>query len=123
MKSPELAVDGITLYGKLRELKDRSRGEDESGYFWGELIEENGQKWRIRFRDSEQKKVLNLFRKQVTIVGDVTYFKTQAARVDVSQIDEDSFPDYLAAFNHFGETYEDVFQNSTAEDILNNIRE
>lgn len=124
MESPEGTVEGVTVYGKLRELRDLSRGEDdESGHFWGELLEDNGHKWRIRFEDSDLDKVLRLFRKQVSIVGDVTYFKTKTPRVDARDVDADSMPDYTAVFDGLSEAYADVFKDKEPEAILKDIRE
>lgn len=124
MESPEGTVEGITVYGKLRALKDLSRGEtNESGHFWGELLEDNGHKWHIRFEDSDLKKVLSLFTKQVSIAGDVTYFKTRPPRLDAKDIDADSMPDYTAVFDELSEAYADVFKDKEPEDILKDIRE
>ena len=123
-EAAELEVEGVTLYGKLRELKDLSRLDaDQSEYFWGELLEDNGHRWRIRFRNSCQDRVLHLFRKQVSVVGDATYFKTKPPCVDVSQIDEASMPDYVSAFDSFREAYTDIFQDRDTEEILRDIRE
>ena len=123
MESAELAVEAVTLYGKLRELQDLSRDDEGSGYFWGELLEDNGRKWRLRFAESELKNVLRLFRRQVSIFGDATYFKTKLPRVDVRKIDEEKRPDYVGAFDRFREAYADVFQDRDPQDILNDIRE
>jgi hypothetical protein len=123
MEAVEAGIEAITLYGKLRELKDLSRSDEQSGFFWGELLEDNGSVWRIRFRDAEQSRVLALFRKQVCIDGDATYFRTKTPRVDAAHIEEENVPDYLAAFERFGEIYADVFQDREAEDILDDIRE
>lgn len=124
LEAPEGEIEGITLYGKLRALKDLSRREDdESGYFWGELLEDNGHKWRIRFKDAELKRVVGLFKKQISIVGDVTYFKTKSPRIDPIDIAEDKTPDYTAAFDEVSETYADVFKDKDPEDIMSDIRE
>jgi hypothetical protein len=123
MESAELAVHGVTLYGKLRELKDFSRDDEGSGHFWGELLEDNGRKWRIKFSDSELTKALRLFRRQVSIFGDATYFKTKLPRVDVKSISEERRPDYVGAFDSFREAYADVFEDKEPQEILNDIRE
>jgi len=93
LEAAEFTVEAVTLYGKLRELRDMSRSEEQSGYFWGELLEDNGRYWRVRFKDDDQKKVLSLFRKQVRIEGDATYFKTRAPRVHAEEIAEEPMPD------------------------------
>jgi hypothetical protein len=123
LETLEAGLEGITLYGKLRELKDINRSDETSGFFWGELLEDNGRTWRVRFKDSDQKNVLALFRKQVSIVGDATYFRTKTPRVDVANIEEETFPDYMTAFDEFRDAYADVFQDRKADEILDDIRE
>ena len=123
LEASEFTVEAVTLYGKLRELRDMSRSEEQSGYFWGELLEDNGRYWRVRFKDDDQKKVLSLFRKQVSIEGNATYFKTRAPRVHAKEIREEPMPDYVAAFDRFSEAYADVFADREAEDVLSEIRE
>src|SRR5262249_48655503 len=123
MESAELAVEAVTLYGKLRELKDFSKDDEGSGHFWGELMEDNGRKWRIKFSDGELNKVLRLFRKQVSVFGDATYFKTKLPRVDAKSITEERRPDYVGAFDKFRESYAEVFEERDPKDILNDIRE
>ena len=122
-EAPEVGIEAISLYGKLRELRDQSRGDDDSnGHFWGELLEDSGRVWRIRFRDSQQKKVLDLFRKQVQITGDATYFRTKTPRVDALDVDEDATPDYLAAYERFNEAYKDVLEEKDVEAVIDEVR-
>lgn len=123
LEASEFGVEAVTLYGKLRQLRDFSRGEERIGHFWGELLEDNGRTWRVRFEDRHQPKVLGLFRKQVRVLGDATYFKTKTPRVDAKEIHEEPMPDYLAALTHFSEGYRDIFPGRKAEDILKSIRE
>lgn len=124
-EAPEVGIEAITLYGRLRELRDKSRtitDEENKGHFWGELQEDSGLIWRIRFKDRDESKVLNLFRKQVEITGNATYFRTQAPRVDAADIDEDVMPDYVAAYERFNAAYRDVFGDRDTEDILDEAR-
>lgn len=123
MESAELFVEAVTLYGKLRELKDFSKDDSESGHFWGDLVEDNGRKWRVCFKDSDLKTVLPLFRKQVNIFGDATYFKTKIPRLDALRIAEEITPDYVSAFDRFREAYSGVFGDQDPEEIINRTRE
>ena len=75
METAEFAVESVTLYGKLRKLTDISRIEDQDD-IWGELIEDSGDKWRIKFHPSDFDKARKLFTKQVIVIGDARYFKT-----------------------------------------------
>lgn len=123
-EAPEVGIEAITLYGRLRELRDKSRTTDEEnkGHFWGELQEDGGRIWRIRFKDRDETGVLQLFRKQVEVTGNATYFRTQAPRVDAAEIDEDVMPDYLAAYERFNSAYRDVLGDRDTEEILDEAR-
>jgi hypothetical protein len=121
MGAPELSIEGITLFGKLRCLLDKSRVEKEDD-IWGELVEDNGNKWRIKFKPSDLPKAQNLFTKQVVASGDVTYFKTKYPRLDVEHITEDKERDYTAAFDRFSEEYGEIFGDRDPDDILKDVR-
>jgi hypothetical protein len=121
MSAPELAIEAVTIYGKLRGLTDRSRGEQEDD-IWGELIEDKGEKWRIKFHPTDLDKAQKLFTKQVMASGDATYFKVNFPRLDVKTIVEDKQRDYVKAFDRFAEEYEDVFKERDPGKILNDIR-
>ena len=64
MSAPQMRVGGITLYGRLRQLNDRSKEEDGGKYFWGELHTETHEKWRLRFLSSDVGRILPMFRSQ-----------------------------------------------------------
>jgi hypothetical protein len=122
MGQSQFAVESVTLYGKLRGLTDRSKTEKEDD-IWGELIEDNGNTWRIKFIPTDLDKAKALFTRQVVIFGDATHFKTKDPRVDVKTIEEDKERDYVSAFNHFAKSYESIFGDREPEDILKDIRE
>lgn len=90
---------GLSLYGRLRELHDRSIGDKPSKYFWGELLRDNGEVWRARFDSTQETEVLALFRKHVVLEGDVTYFQGLSPRIDVQKAAADESRDYEAAFD------------------------
>jgi hypothetical protein len=122
MQTPELDVEGITLFGRLRQLRDSGKNEDNTEFFWGELLDDAGRVWRIKFQDSDQDRVQKLFRKQVYIIGDVRYFRTKTPRVEARDFDADPLPDYTAVFDELSEAYTDVFKDKKAEDVLKDIR-
>lgn len=121
MSAAELAIEGVSLYGKLQRLSDYS-DNDEGQFFWGELREDSGKIWRIRFRNSELSQVQKLFTKQVMIDGDASYFKTRSPRVDASKIREEKPRDYVAAMARFQKTYGPVFRKTSSQEIMNELR-
>lgn len=121
MGKAEFAVESVTLYGKLRKLTDISRVEDQDD-IWGELLEDNGDKWRIKFHPTDFDKARKLFTKQVIVFGDASYFKTTFPRIDVKDIVEEKKRDYVAAFDRFSHEYEAVFGDRDPQKILKDIR-
>jgi hypothetical protein len=121
LSATEFAVESVTLYGKLRKLTDISRVEDQDD-IWGELLEDNGDKWRIKFHPTDFDKARRLFTKQVVVFGDASYFKTKFPRLDVKDITEEKKRDYVAAFDRFSEEYEEVFGDRDPQKILRDIR-
>jgi hypothetical protein len=121
MGAAEFAIESVTLYGKLKRLADLSKTEQEDD-IWGELLEDSGNKWRMKFNPADLEKAKALFTSQVMVFGDVTYFKTRLPRLDVKVISEDKQRDYVAAFERFSSEYEDVFGDRDPEEIIKNIR-
>jgi hypothetical protein len=121
MSAAELAIEAVTLYGKLQRLADFS-DDDEGQFLWGQLREDSGKIWRTRFKTADLSKVQKLFTRQVTIVGDATYFKTRSPRVNVSDIQEEKPRDYMAAMERFQKTYGPVFKKATSQEILAELR-
>lgn len=122
LNEPQMRVAGVTLFGKLRQLNDRSKTED-GRYFWGELLAENSEKWSLRFKSADVAQVLPLFRHQVVVSGDATYFGTKHPRLDVSSYAVDEQRDYLAAFDLLSKAGEDLFGDVDARDLLAEMRD
>lgn len=123
LTAAEFEIEALTLYGKLVKLWDRSR-TDEDDDIWGNLVEDNGNRWAMKFKPAALKKVQRLFffTKQVVVTGDAYYFKVKAPRLNVSEIEADKPRNYVAAFNAFGRKYQRTFENRTAEEIMADIR-
>jgi len=121
MAAAEFQIDGLTVYGKLKGLSDRSRVEEDDD-IWGELVEENGNIWRIKFMPGDVEKAKKLFTRQVVANGNASYFKANTPRLDVETIDLDTPRDYLKGFDNFSSNYETVFGDEDPQDIMNDIR-
>jgi len=100
LREPNFAVEEITVYGKLRGLRDRSdEGNESKRTFFGELVGDDGIDWRIEFKPRDEDKARQLFRKQVCVTGNATYYKAINPKLDVTDIEADEERDYDAAFD------------------------
>jgi len=121
MSAPQMRIGGIQLYGKLRQLNDRSRDEDGGKFFWGELVTETGEKWRLRFDSRDVERVTKMFRHQVITTGDATYFGTKSPRLDVITVFPDTPRDYLNAFAELSKAGEALFGDVTSSDLMKEL--
>ena len=121
LSTAEFAVESVTLYGKLRKLTDISRIEDRDD-IWGELEEDNGNKWRVKFHPTDYDRARRLLSKQVVATGDASYFRTKLPRIDVKEIKPEEKRDYVAAFDEFSREYGEVFGSRDPQKILRDIR-
>ena len=122
MATSDFRIEGLTLYGKLKALTDRSRVEEDDDDIWGELVEDNGTVWRIKFKPADLEKAKTLFTRQVVAVGHASYFKSNSPRLDVDDIKLDTPLGYLEAFNSFSSSYEEIFGDQEPQDIMRDIR-
>ncbi|HEY4357397.1 MAG TPA: hypothetical protein VGN16_16725 [Acidobacteriaceae bacterium] len=114
-----MRVDGLQLYGKLRQLKDLSKTEHNDGHFWGELVSDQGDVWRLRFEGDVLKRVLPLFKQQVSVVGDATYFgPARHPRLRVTAITHDPERDYIKAFDEIRASEIKLFGDATTDELL-----
>lgn len=123
LTAAEFEIESLTIYGKLSKLWDQSRTDEEDD-IWGNLIEDNGNKWAMKFKPAALKKVQKLFffTKQVVVTGDAYYFKVRSPRLDVTEIEADKPRNYVTAFNAFGRKYKSAFGDRTPEEIMADIR-
>lgn len=121
LSASEFSVESVTLYGKLRRLTDMSRVEGQDD-IWGELLEDSGEKWRIKFHPNDNDKARRCFTKQVVVQGNASYFRTQPPRVDVREIKEEEPRDYVTAFDRLSKDYRELFGNRDTRKILSEIR-
>ncbi|MFY9561961.1 MAG: hypothetical protein WAQ52_17140 [Terriglobales bacterium] len=121
LSASDFAIESVTLYGKLKKLADFGR-DDEEGAIWGQLVEDNGNIWRVRFAESDLQKVKNLFRQQVVVSGDANYFKTKNPRLDAKTIGPDKDRNYVTGFKRFRKNYRAIFGDRDPQEILKDIR-
>jgi hypothetical protein len=115
---PHMKVEGLTLYGRLRQLNDRSKSEDTDGHFWGELAGEGQEVWRLRFPADRLGEVLPLFRQQVTVEGDATYFGFRHPRLIVKHIAKEPERDLVGAVTVLRSGAMKRFADFTTEELL-----
>jgi len=119
LQAPVFEMEGMTIYGKLFELRDTDSDDDSSKGFWGELCRENGEKWRIHFKADSTENATALFRKQVAVTGTAKYYRIAAPKLVATGIVADEERDYEKAFDElFGrdrDIYGDDFQKALKE--------
>jgi len=118
----ETTEQGLTIYGRLRQLLDRSPSEEGGKHFWGELVRDNKEIWRVRFATKDQDEVVKLFRKRVVIEGDVTYFRIANPKIEVRHIDRDPERDYDTAFDELYGCDADIYGNENFESLISEMR-
>jgi hypothetical protein len=121
LNSPMMRVGGVSLFGRLRQLNDRSKEDDGGTHFWGELITDTDEKWRLRFPSSSVSDVIPLFRRQVFVRGDATYYGNRSPRLDVRHFEHDSDRDYVAAFDALREYGQEVFGDAEPESLIREL--
>ncbi len=121
MGTAELAIESVTLYGKLKRLTDFSEA-DESNYFWGQIREDSGNVWRVRFNTADLRKVQKLFTKQVVVSGNAAYFRTRGPRLDAAEISEEKPRDYMAALARLQKNYGKLLGNESSQSVLEDLR-
>ncbi len=119
LQAPEFEMEGVTIYGKLYELKDTTLEDESRAGFWGELCREGGQTWRVQFTAESGEKATQLFRKQVAITGTAKYYRIAAPKLVARDITQDQERDYEKAFDElYGSDrtiYGDDFQKALQE--------
>jgi hypothetical protein len=98
LREPVFVEGGISLYGKLQVLSDKAQTDEGSGIFWGELSRDNGERWRIQFKDRDEPRVTKLWRKQVIVMGTACYYQVRSPKLIADEIDPDVERDYEAAY-------------------------
>ena len=121
ISAPQMRVGGVTLYGKLRQLNDRSKDDDGGKFFWGELHTETHEKWRLKFPSSDVARITSLFRNQVVVGGNATYFGTQSPRLDVSTIFPDPPRNYLNAYAELSAAGAALFGDAEYGDLIKEL--
>lgn len=119
--APQLEMEGVTLYGKLYQLRDSSPSEEEGKHFWGELRRDNGELWRVQFKGSDDAQITPLFRKQVAVTGTAAYYPVQTPKLVAEQISQDPDRDYEAAFDELYGCNKELY-NAPLDDLLKEIR-
>jgi hypothetical protein len=121
LRSPQFQMGGTTLYGKLYELRDSSPEEEEGKYFWGELVRDNDEHWRIQFESNRANEAVPLFRKQVAVTGTAFYYPVQTPKLVAESFGPDTDRDYEAAFDELYGSKQALYK-APLDDLLKEIR-
>jgi hypothetical protein len=98
-RDPTFSLEDVTLFGKLRELKDKSDEDEDIKAFFGELVSDDGLVWRLQFAAHDAERAAHLFRQQIYVIGRAHHYRAVAPKVIVTQFGADEERDYEAAFD------------------------
>jgi hypothetical protein len=98
LQAPIFSVENTNVFGKLFELRDKNPDEDGNKGFWGELRRENGETWRVQFKQKDLDRVVTLFGAQVSVTGTARYYRIAAPKLVAQDISVDRNRDFVAAF-------------------------
>jgi len=118
----ESSIEGLTVYGRLRELRDQSTSERGGKFVWGELVSDTGEKWRVRFNSSDLEEVLHLFRKRVVVTGLAEYYAAYPPRLIAETFHIDQQRDYEAAFDSLYGMDADIYGNENFESLVREMK-
>ena len=118
LQEPIFTEDGLNVYGKLYELRDRSMGEETTKSFWGELRRENGEVWRLQFRAEDASKIASLFTQQISVIGKAVYYRAQNPKLVVETIAIDEERDYEKAFDELYGCNREAYGNTDLKTLL-----
>lgn len=100
LRTPNFAVENITIYGKLHELRDRrEEGDEIKKSFFGELTGDDGHRWRIEFRPNDAALAAGLFRHQIFVTGNAVYYTALNPKIIATDFGPDDDRDYGIAFD------------------------
>lgn len=122
LQSPTFTIEGLTLFGKLTELRDKDEEEDSKRGFWGELKRENGESWRVQFKLGDLDAVTQLFRKQVSVTGKAFYFRSQSPKLIAQTISAEQERDYEGAFDEIFGSDKELYGNADFAELLKEMR-
>ncbi len=84
----------------MNELIDKIKVDDEEEKgFWGELVADDGETWRVLFDANDEEKATPLFRKQVKAIGTAVYYRIARPKLICEKIERDTERNYDAAFD------------------------
>lgn len=123
MESNTESVEGITVFGRLRQLTDRAAADSPGGMkMWGEIQADDGEKWRVKFSPQQYSGILSLFGKQVEARGTATYYQTKTPRLQPEYVAPDEPRDYVAAFDEIVGSERELYGHDSTESLIAEAR-
>ena len=122
LQAPTFAIEGVTIFGKLSELRDKDPTEDSSKGLLGELRRENGEVWRVEFKSADISKAIPLLTKQVSVTGRALYYRVSSPKLVAESIQPDAERDYEDAFDELYGCDRDNFKTNL-QTLLREMRD
>ncbi len=118
-QASNLRVELHSIYGRLLGLRDRAQSEESETHFWGTLVADDGEQWRLKFPAAKLKEATLLFRRRVVVEGTAVYFEGGTLRLNVANILLDKERDYVRFFEET--TGESFFGDVSREELLKEL--
>jgi hypothetical protein len=116
-----LAVEGVSVRGFLFGLEDRP-SDREKRFFSGELMDEAGKAWSIRFNVQLADEARSLWRKSVELVGRARYSKMRRPVLYVEHGQMLAAGAWKEALTRHRGNWRRLYQGMSMDDILRDLR-
>jgi hypothetical protein len=116
-----LAVEGVSVRGVLFGLEDRP-SDREKRFFSGELMDEAGKAWSIRFKVQLADEARTLWRKAVELVGRARYSKMRRPVLYVEHGQLLAGGAWQEALTRHRGSWRRLYQGMSMDDILRDLR-
>lgn len=116
-----LAVEDVSVRGLLFGLKDRP-SERQKHFFSGDLLDEAGQTWGVRFRLAFADEARGLWRKPVELTGTARYSKIRRPVLFVERAAIAPETSWQAILSRVQGSWRGLYEGMSLDDILRELR-
>jgi hypothetical protein len=116
------AVEGVTTRSVLFGLRDRPSQTHEKQTFGGDLIDEAGQHWAVRFDERQVDLARELWRRNVELTGRARYSRTRRPLLHVEAGRVVEHGDWEQALNKARGAWKELYRGEDFERVVSDLR-